>query len=229
VKLPKRGIIKHIQEVTLKRILLVIALLLICLCTYLGYLYLREDDSSKSIVEAIEKARGDNYVNYIIHQQPVNNGMMVFFLRNFNDGQIQVSSGFVKKTRQGWKWSYGGSFGATNVRLDLSPEEAKGESFYSSYFPSTTGTEYDSPFPMIYGVILNPDISRIVVRDYITGLERQTDVVEINKHFKLFYVLIDDAQGKNFDIIAYDHDGGILRTETIDQGLQEQSGTSTVK
>lgn len=197
---------------------------MICLSAYLGYLYLRDDGSSKTIVDAIDKARGDNHVNYIIHQHPVNNGVVVFFLREFDDGQIHVASEFVKKTWKGWKWGYGGSFGSSNIRLDLTVEEAMEETFYSSYFRSTMGTEFTSPFPMIYGVILNPDIARVVVKDYKTGLERQTKVVEVNRHFKLFYELIDDAQGNKFDIIAYDHVGEIIRRETIDEGIQAQSG-----
>lgn len=193
---------------------------MICSSAIFGYFYIQVDDSSTSVVEAIEKVRGDNYIDYIIHQQSVENGELVFFLHNINDGQIQVASEFVKKTGQGWKWGYGGSFGASNVRIDLTREEAKRETFYSQYFPSTKGTEFDSPFPMIYGIILNPDFSRIVVKDYVAGVEKQTKVVEVNENFRLFYVLVDDVQGKKFDIIGFDHIGGILHTETIDEEFQ---------
>lgn len=204
----------------MKRQVLLISLVVICLSTIFGYFYLQDEDSSASVVEAIEKVRGDNYVDYIIHQQPVENGELVFFLRNIHDGQVQVVSEFVKKTWKGWKWGYGGSFGASNVRLDLTQEEAKRETFCSQYLPSTKGAEFDSPFPMIYGIVLNPDFSRIVVKDYVTGLEKQTKLVEVNENFRLFYVLLDDVQGKKFDIIAFDRFGGILHTVTIDEGFQ---------
>jgi hypothetical protein len=195
---------------------------------YWGYVYFDEEDSSESIVSAIEKVRGENFVNYLIHEAPVEGGRLVFFTRSINDGQIQTNAEFVKKTRHGWKWGYGGSFGSSNLRLDLTPEKAEQETFLSCYFPSTKGTEFSSPFPMVYGVILNPHITSIVVKDYVTGLERQTEVVEVNEHFKLFYTLLDEEQGKKFELIGFNRQGEIVHTETIDEGMEQQSGTEKI-
>lgn len=199
----------------MRKLLISSVVSLIGLLIILGFLHFRDGGSSDTVVEAIEKARDVGYVNYIIHEHPVQDGVVVFFLRNMNDGQISVNSEYVRRTRQGWIWGYGGGFSGSNVRLDLTEEEARKESFQSAFFHSTEGTEFDSPFPMIYGVILNPDITRIVIKDYVKKLERQANIVEVNRNFKLFYLLLE--QGGKFDITAYEEDGKVIKVELIDE------------
>jgi hypothetical protein len=70
---------------------------------------------------------------------------------------------------------------------------------------------------MICGVIVNPNISRIVVRDYQTGLEKQASIIEVSEKFKLYYVFLDESQGLKFDIIAYDQNSNVIKQETINQ------------
>jgi hypothetical protein len=142
------------------------------------------------------------------------------------DGGILIASEYVKKTRSGWKWVTGGGHSGSNLRLDLTDAEASKQSLTNVYFPSTDGTGFGkSPFPMIFGVVLNPEISRMVIKDSNQRLERQAEIVEVNKNFKLYYVFLDPNQGKKFDITGYNESGTVVKAEAIDESVNFSAGT----
>lgn len=209
-----------------KLISIIILAILVVVMLMLGKHYLQEDDSSPTIVEAIEKARDDNYVSYIIREVAFKDGVVVFFIRKTQDNSIQIVSEYVKKTGKGWKWGVGGGHSGSNLRLNSTDAEAHKQSFTYQYFPITEGTEFGkSPFPMIFGVVLNPDISRMVVKDSNRGLERQAEIVEVNKNFKLYYVFLDQIQGLKFDITGYNGEGLPIDTQSIDEGANSSFGS----
>ncbi|MCM3337650.1 hypothetical protein M3650_03085 [Paenibacillus sp. MER TA 81-3] len=182
------------------------------------------DDSSDSIVSAIEKVRGDAYVGYIIHEQPVEGGVVVFFLRNAtgNKAASAVSTEYVKKTSSGWKWGYGGSFSASNLHMTLPEQQARDNPIpignASMYVPSTAGSEFgDSPFPMLVGVVVHPDEVRVVVKDGVKGLERQAELIKVSDSFKLYYSFLDEVQGQQLYITTYNDNGDIVREDIIDE------------
>lgn len=185
-------------------------------------------DSSPTAIAAIEKQRGSGYVSYMIHEHFVPDGEVAFFLRYMPNNQINIGAEYVKKMSKGWNWGFGGSFSSSNVRLGLNDTEARKETFHVEYFPSTEGSYGNSPFPMFYGVVLNPDITRITVKDNMTGLEKQAEVIEVERNLKLFYVFVDKAQGTKFDIIGYAVDGSIKHKETTDESLPFQVNVTKV-
>jgi hypothetical protein len=195
-----------------KRLLIPILLLFVLAVVGSIYYYNSEDGSSETIVEAIEKVREESYVSYIIHQEPVEGGVVVFYRRDTKDGIVDVSAEFVRKTRSGWKWGFGGGF-STSTDND-----------YHAYFPSTEGSEFgDSPFPMLFGVVVNPEASRVVIKDKVRGLQRQAKLVEVNRKFKLYFVFLDKSEGKKFEITSYNDNEQIIRRESIDESLTSQS------
>ncbi|AJY76489.1 hypothetical protein [Paenibacillus beijingensis] len=159
----------------------------------------------------------------MIHEHVVPDGEVAFFIRNMPNDRINIGAEYVKKTSKGWNLRFGGGFGASNVTLGLSDTEARKETFHAEYFFSTEGSSYGrSPFPMFYGVVLNPDITRMTVKDYMTGLEKQAELIEVERNFRLFYVFVDKAQGTKFDIMGYAADGTIKHKETTDESLPFQ-------
>ena len=54
----------------------------------------------------------------------------------------------------------------------------------------------------------------------MTGLEKQAEIIEVERNFKLFYVFVDKAQGTKFDIIGYAADGSIKHKETTMRPLK---------
>jgi hypothetical protein len=186
--------------------------------------------SSPSAVAAIEKQRGLGYVSYMIHEHAIPDGEIAFFIRNMPNDRINIGAEYVRKTSKGWNLGWGGSFGASNIRLGLSDVEAGQETFHAEYFSSTEGSEYgSSPFPMFFGVILNPDISRMTVKDYVTGMVKQAEIIEVERNLKLFYVLVDKTQGTKFDITGYAADGSVKHKKTTDESLPFQASTTKIE
>lgn len=185
-------------------------------------------DSSPTAIAAIEKQRDSGYVSYMIHEHVVPNGEVAFFLRNMPNEQINIGAEYIKKTSKGWNRGFGGGIGASKDWLGLTDTEARKKTFHAGYLPSTEGSYGSSPFPMFYGVVLNPDITRITVKDYMTGLEKQAEIIEVEQNFKLFYVFVDKAQGTKFDIIGYTVDGSIKHKVTTDESLAFQVNVTKV-
>lgn len=65
--------------------LLIPALLLVMLGVVGSvYSYKVDGESSETVIEEIAKVRGEDYVSYIIHQEPVEGGVVVFYRRDTN-------------------------------------------------------------------------------------------------------------------------------------------------
>lgn len=201
----------------MKKFLIISLLIIAGLGIYFTINRTNDNEYSTTAVEAINKYRGENSVNYIIHEHQVKDGEIVFYLRNINNGQIVVSYEYVRKTKRGWKWVYGGGHSGSGLSLN-NPGDFLGESLSYQFTRDLSDTEIgDNPFPMIYGIILNPDISRVVVKDYKNEMEKQATIINIRDKFNLYYVFLDPNQGEKFDIITYSADGKELYTKTIDE------------
>ncbi|WP_168122560.1 hypothetical protein [Paenibacillus sp. HB172176] len=176
-----------------------------------------EDEGSPTVVAAIEKQYGDGYVDYLIREKLVSGGEVVFSIGDLESEQPLIEANYVKKNANGWVWGYGGGFGASNIRPGLTDEEARETAPYFEYFPDTEGSQFgNSPFPMIYGIVTNPEITRITAKD-ASGLEKQAEKIEVERNFSLFYVFVDKEQGPLFDVIGYDADGKVLHQEKLDR------------
>lgn len=212
-------------------LLVLAAVILVVIYAFEGKLFGLQDkkaEGSPTVVEAIEKIRGEGYVSYMIDERPVADGEVAFFLRKTPSGGYTIAAEYVRKFEKGWKWGYGGSFGASNYHPGLSDAEARKEGFYAMYLPGTEGTEFgSSPFPMYYGIAPHPDISRIVVKDP-TGYEKQAQIVSVEQNFKLFYVFMDASQGTKFEITGYDRSGNIIHQVTQDESLPSNGSVTTI-
>ncbi len=58
------------------------------------------DGSSKTSIEAIEKYRGDKYVNYVIKESKTSDGEIIFYLHYLKNGNKLLGIDYIKKT---WK------------------------------------------------------------------------------------------------------------------------------
>ncbi|GAB6931098.1 hypothetical protein JCM10914A_50810 [Paenibacillus sp. JCM 10914] len=208
----------------MKKVTIIMILIFLTGVVYAGYAYIQDDEAKPTPVEAIEVVRGEGYVDYIIHQQPADEGEIIFFLRNIKDDNVVVNAEYVQKTRRGWIWGFGGGFTSSDPRINLPHADAQYSTFSMMYLPSTKGSDmFVSPFPMVWGTSSEPGVSRVVVKDYNTGLEKQATTVKVSDLFTLFYVLIEEDQGLKFDIIAYDGNGKELAREIIDEGNRGQN------
>ncbi|MGF7047843.1 hypothetical protein J2T13_002349 [Paenibacillus sp. DS2015] len=78
---------------------------------------------------------------------------------------------------------------------------------------------------MLHGITLNPDIKRVVVKDYKRGIERQAQIINIRDKFNLYFVFIDSNQGQKFDIITYNNSGQKIYIKTINEELTSTSNS----
>lgn len=92
------------------------------------------------------------------------------------------------------------------------------------YLPSTEGTEYDSPFPMLFGVIHDAGIDGVSVVSQTTGEEFAARIV--NGHgVKLWYLLLDKEQGVTFKMSAYSKQVHSVQNIDGDRAFQGDAGT----
>ncbi|MGF7050802.1 hypothetical protein J2T13_005352 [Paenibacillus sp. DS2015] len=75
----------------MKKLLWASLIVVFGICCYFAFNFITDDSYSNTPINAINKVRGENFVDYVIHEQPTLDGEVIFFLRNINDDQIVVS------------------------------------------------------------------------------------------------------------------------------------------
>jgi hypothetical protein len=183
---------------------------------------------SETAIEAIQNARSYP-VNYIIHEEPVTDGKVVFFLRYLDDGGTVVTYDYVRKSWRGWQRIYGGGQSGSGISLENPDESLLKEPVTDHFVRDLSRTEMgETPFPMLHGIILSSEVSRVVAKDYNTGQERQAKIINLRDKFKLYFVFLDVIQGEKFDIIAFRDDGSVHYRKSIDANATSGGSVETI-
>ncbi|MGN7358518.1 hypothetical protein ACTHPF_13175 [Paenibacillus sp. SAF-054] len=182
------------------------------------------DDSKPTPMEAIEQARTNTGMKVSLAEVDVENGIIVFYKQNQS-----INAEFVRKTRRGWKWGYGG--GHTIPSYPNGVDTNKIDTYLSyQYFPGTDDTEFgSSPFPMLFGVLKNSNVSNIVVKDLVNNNEIKATIINGNQDYRIWYVFIDKDQDKKFIISTISDEGKVIADKTINEELDSQTGTESIK
>lgn len=191
-----------------------IAFILICIFLAIFGWFNNEKISFKTAIDAIEKSRGI-HVGDILLQKDIDNGQVVFYLRKINDDRQIVSAEFVKKTILGWKWVYGGGH-SIPIYTGADQEIKVDKSWSYQYLPSTIGTEFGkSPFPMLFGVIQNSDVTSIIVRNLSSYDEQNAEIVKVNNSLRFWFCFIKEKHGRKFTISAISNKGMEISVKNI--------------
>ncbi|MGG6310740.1 hypothetical protein [Paenibacillus macerans] len=175
-------------------------LVLISGVAILGYFFL-SNNSSSTPIKAIEKARLESNVGQLLNEIEIGKGKVVFLLRDLTDSQT-ISAEYVRKTFMGWKWGYGG--GHTFHSYNANDKD----SFWSQqYLPSTKGTEFISPYPLLFGVITDHNIDSISVHSYATNENLRASIINTKK---------SEEQGGRFEIFARSDDNQIISSKILE-------------
>jgi len=212
----------------MRKILVGFMILLVLIFVGIFFYFARTShDSSDTVIEAIERIRNQGAVEYVIHEDHMEKGVYVYYLRDMNSGSPIVSVEYIRKLRNGkWKWVTGG--GHTGTQLSLVNDNNGHLPLSHQYLP--IGEKKDRiPYPLIYGGISNTNIKRLVVKDYQSGLTRQVNLIDVNYKFKFYYVYVTESQGDKFDLIAYDNGNGIIYKETLEKVLVSGSAGTSIK
>lgn len=175
----------------------------------------------KTLEEIISKI--DRNIFLILHKEEVQNGILVFYIPDThgNSGvESKIGVGYLKKTPFGWEMSYKGGAYSTGIE----------QAIHYEFLPDDKNE--NTPLPMFYGDIKEPDIKQVFVVDLKNGTEKQAKIISVDKkadmtsEFDIWYVLIDTFQGPNYEIKAITEDGEVKFSEIID--VKSYSTTSAI-
>ncbi|RNB86994.1 hypothetical protein EDM56_14915 [Brevibacillus fluminis] len=174
------------------------------------------DRSAVTPVAAIEQVRTS--VGQIYDEIDLANGKMVFYVRGDNQ---MINAEYVKKTwTGGWKWGFGGGHSIPPLQKDVLDTE---HDWTDQYFPSTKGTPFDLPSPMLFGVILTNDIQTIRVQSERTKESFDAHILSNDLFpFKLWYVLVPEEQGVKFTLEALSSAQKVVSVKTSDWQIHNE-------
>jgi hypothetical protein len=174
----------------------------------LGVYQFLKKDSTGTALEEIERSRGA--ISELLEEKEVRNGEVVFYLRQNGSRDPVLSADYVKKTFLGWKWASGsGHTLPASSEINASP---KTDTIWSyQYITATKGTLWsDSPFPLLFGTINNPLITKVIVKSLQTGQETEAKIIPSKGIIKLWYVFIPQDQGSSYELTGLSNTGEML-------------------
>ncbi|SFS53337.1 hypothetical protein [Paenibacillus sp. 453mf] len=150
---------------------------------------------SKTPEEAVGQLRNRSLSYNVIHQELTGKGMLLFMTRpsqRGNNKNLQVE--YVRKTMLGWKWVWGGNFSNSEA-------SSKPSAVHYMSLPELQGVI--TPFPVVFGYILNPAITRITV-ETMDGDAYEAKLTEVGIDEQLWFVLLPSSVDVPYKINAYD-------------------------
>ncbi|OKP93961.1 hypothetical protein [Paenibacillus sp. P32E] len=91
----------------------------------------------------------------LIYREPVKGGMLLFLKRSYQKDGSDLEVEYVRKTWLGWKWVWGGGYGTGGTLQDKA---------VLNYLNIPEVKHIESPFPLVFGDVLNPSVKRVIVK-----------------------------------------------------------------
>lgn len=176
----------------MKKRLLLITTIVVFLGLVGGGYFIQVNKGARTVEMAIEQS--GRHVSAMIHQEKIEEGVVVFFKRNISNGGYTIDSGYVKKSLFGWKWVSGGGFSGYN----------------GQYFQSISGT----PFPLIFGEIKNQGIEGVKLNDKEHNETKVAKIVGTDKN-RVWFMFLNKSDGPEFDIVSSSNTGEVLDYKSI--------------
>ncbi|MCZ8515788.1 hypothetical protein O9H85_25925 [Paenibacillus filicis] len=104
--------------------------------------------------EAVQKFRHFPFMQ-VIHREPLEGGVLLFIKRFTGQEGSDLQVEYVRKAWFGWKWVWGGGYGIGGNKNPKSPKSA----LNYMIMPRVN----NSPFPMVFGDILDASVKSIIV------------------------------------------------------------------
>lgn len=147
--------------------------------------------------EAVRLFRGSDSMT-VLHQEAVGRGELVFLTRSGNKvgGDLQVE--YVRKTWLGWKWVWGAGYG-TDLESGVSA---------INYMRLPEIEQVSTPFPLVFGEVLNPSIRHIVLQQKEAGTDKSdAKLVEAPSGRTIWFAFQPATAGVPFEIKGTADDG----------------------
>lgn len=156
---------------------------------------------------AIQKYRTEQLPSQIIHEEPVEGGIIVFTTRASSESSnLQVE--YVRKRIFGWKWGWGGGYGIG---------KSSSNPYAMDYMSMPRLEHIESPFPIIFGNVLNPAIKRITVetKGNETQISTEAKLVEVGAERNIWFVLLPSTASTPLNIKALNEEGILIASKEI--------------
>lgn len=154
--------------------------------------------------KAVERFRGPSSME-VIHREPVRGGTLLFMRRYNQTDSSNLQVEYVRKTWIGWKWVWGGGFG---ISESLQSKSAL------NYMSMPKLDHISTPFPMVFGDILNPSIKNVTVKSQNNGTY-QAKLATVGNEKMIWFVFLPSAISTPFDIEGFNEEGNLVARKTI--------------
>ncbi|MBD7968576.1 hypothetical protein [Paenibacillus gallinarum] len=151
----------------------------------------------KTPEEAVQKFRGNDSPNRVIYQETVEEGVLIFMNRPEKEDTSNLQVEFVRKARFGWKWVWGGGFGTSRANAAL------------IYMSMAGLDDIPTPFPLIFGNVLDPSIKSITAETKESGVIK-AKLIPIDPDKTIWFVLIPSAVVPPIEIKGFNQEGGLV-------------------
>lgn len=159
----------------------------------------------KSPEEAVRLFRNDSWIQ-VIHKEPAARGTLVFYTRLYQKDGSDLEVEYVRKTWLGWKWVWGGGYGtgATTPATAL------------NYMSLPEIDHLSTPFPMIYGEVMDPNIQKVVVETKKAGPDKyEAKLIQGENGRTLWFAFLPAPASAPFEIIGFNVAGDKAAAKTI--------------
>ena len=161
-----------------------------------------------------------NEVGYknILHQEEVDNGVVVFYIpdieSNDMDNEVSdLSSIFIKRNIFGVEETQDRGTFSTNLSDDLT-------NFTSQYLPKS---DEHSPFPMVFGEINNPDITKIKIKDLKSDQVYEAEVISTDSHV-LWYSFLNKNEREMYEVRGLSEEGEVIASNVVNEYDEDGAG-----
>ncbi|WP_342555945.1 hypothetical protein [Paenibacillus sp. FSL R7-0652] len=150
--------------------------------------------------EALEQFRGPSEATQIVHQEPVDGGMILFAQRTNSETSSNLQLEYVRKNWFGWKWVWGGGYGTD----EIDPSE-----FALYYMNMPKLEEIKTPFPMVFGTIEHPAIQRVIAETEQNGSinAAEAKLIKVDIEEYIWFAMLPVSEDAPYTIKVYDEEG----------------------
>lgn len=161
---------------------------------------------TKTPESAVEQFRGSD-TRQVIHREPVDGGMLLFMKRidkpTGNDLQIE----YVRNTWLGWKWGWGGGYAIGDSEAPAQMKTAL------NYMCIPQIEHISSPFPMMFGAVLDPAIKNVMIRSKDKS-EYKAKLIDTTQG-TIWFVLLPTKIATSLEIEGFDEADELIAHKTI--------------
>ncbi|WP_136603726.1 hypothetical protein [Paenibacillus dokdonensis] len=180
------------------------------------------DGTYRTAVQAIEKARNLDEPIEVVQEQKKGDGDVVFYLRYIHrrNPRPVISVDYTSRALMGWRWVTGGGHTMMETDEAMAEQERLDAQWSVQWLPG----EDETPFPLLFGAVVNPDIASVTVTDAKTATTETAVMIDAGKDLRIWYLFVDESLGMDFTLHALSAEGDVLSTQQLN-GKPLHTGT----